>query len=510
MDLCQLGLEFEQLCHQIMIDRLLECEATQAFSKARDCCPASSAWKPNAYWSDRTSMWYNGLDIAYPREEKMDIALVEETILNQPLPPGLPTDEGWVMPHYGGLSIANLPATIAALLDDDPPSAGSADQRLPGALPPLPRPLWEDWAPGLRRVVLIVLDALGYRLLEAMRAAGRAQGFETVAQAGRRVPLTSVVPSTTDAALVSLNTGCSPAEHGWLAYTMYLREVGMAVNAILYCPIWTRQSDLLSDWGHDLGALVTVPTLAEHLAARGVRTESTLVSHLRGSGFTKMLYRGVSKIHPHKEASGLWVQLRHMLAATRRSRALLTAYWSGLDAVAHEYGPDTEHWEAEFRNVDRLLSHEFLASLPAEDREGTLLLITADHGQIRIPPSKIVNVSQDPELGRHLQVPIVGESRAAIVYPRTGRSDAIREHLAQAYPGGFTVLDSYKALETGLMGYPVSDETYARAGELLVLPRADHALQQSAPPMSLIGRHGGLTQEEMLVPLIGARLDALI
>jgi hypothetical protein len=71
------------------------------------------------------------------------------------------------------------------------------------------------------------------------------------------------------------------------------------------------------------------------------------------------------------------------------------------------------------------------------------------------------------------------------------------------------VLDSIEVLEAGLMGKPIADETYARAGELLVLPRDAHALQRAKPSVSLLGRHGGLTPDEMLVPLIGARLEAL-
>jgi hypothetical protein len=122
----------------------------------------------------------------------------------------LPSDEGWILPHYDGLSIANIPATIAALMDGD----------LPDALPTLPNDLWADWRPGLRRIVLVVLDALGYRALQRMLADGAGQGFHDIAQAGRMLPLTSVFPSTTDAALVSLRTGRPPAEHGWLAYTM--------------------------------------------------------------------------------------------------------------------------------------------------------------------------------------------------------------------------------------------------------------------------------------------------
>jgi hypothetical protein len=428
----------------------------------------------------------------------MDAKLIEQTLLSRQMPDLLPPDEGWVLPHYDGLSIANIPATIAALFGSE----------LAGALPPLPRELWTDWAEGLRRVVLVILDALGYRLLQGMWADGEGQIFSDLAEAGRLAPLTSVFPSTTDAALVSLSTGRPPAEHGWLAYEMYLRELGIASNAILLCPVWTRQRDLLVDWGLEVETLVTAPTLAQQLTTAGVTTEAVLSAFLQGSGFTKLLYRGVGKIRSHRHASDLWVQLRHALAETRGQRAFLTAYWSGLDTLAHLYGPDTDLWEAEFRTVSYLFKQEFL-TLPVEDRKGTLLLIIADHGQLHIPPEHILVASEDPELRQHLLMPITGESRAAFVYPRPARSNAIRDYLERAFPGHFVVLDSTKALEAGLMGKPINDETYARSGELLVLPRGNYALQRAKIKEPLLGRHGGLTQQEMLVPLIGVRLEAL-
>jgi hypothetical protein len=409
------------------------------------------------------------------------------------------SQEGWVLPHYDRLSIANLPSTLAKLLGSD----------LPGAQPPLPRELWVDWVPGLRRVVLVLLDALGYRLLQDMWAAGQGQILADLAQTGRLVPLTSVFPSTTDAAMVTLRTGLPPATHGWLAYEMYLREMGIAANAILLSPVWTRQGDLLLDWGLDPNTLVTVPTLAEHLTAQGVTTGAVLSAHLKRSGFTQMIYRGVPKIHGHLQASDFWVQLRHVLAETRGQTALITAYWNGMDTLAHAYGPNTDQWQAEFRSVSHLLDREFLTYLPGADREGTLLLITADHGQIYVPPEGILTANEDPELRQHLMVPVMGESRAAFVYPRPGRTTIVKEYLESEFPGWFAVLDSGQALEAGLMGRPVADETYARAGELLVLPRGDHALQRSKSQVPLLGRHGGLTPQEMLVPLLGVRLEAL-
>jgi predicted AlkP superfamily pyrophosphatase or phosphodiesterase len=429
----------------------------------------------------------------------MDSKTVEQILLDHRLPNLLPEEEGWIIPHYQGLSIANLPATISALL-------GSS---LPGALPPLPDHLWKDWTSGLRRVVLIVLDALGYRLLQHMMARGDGQILSDLSEVGYLLPLTSVFPSTTDAALVSLRTGRSPAEHGWLAYTLYLRELGIASNAILLSPIWSRQSDLLVDWGLEPENLVTVPTLAQQLAANGVATHALFHRGFRDSGFTSMLYRDVKELHVHLHASDFWVQLRSLLAETQTGQVFVTAYWSGLDTLGHAYGPDTEQWEAEFRSITHLLEHELLSTLSAAQREGTLLLITADHGQISIPPDQVLSANDYPELGRHFMVPITGESRAAFIHPRPGQAGPIREFLENRFPGWFVVLDSVKALEAGLLGLPVTDETYARAGELLVLPKGNHAIQQKSPPVPTLGRHGGLSPEEMLVPLIGCRLEGL-
>ncbi len=428
-----------------------------------------------------------------------DAQRIERELLDTPLPDLLPDDEDWVMPHYGGLSIANLPATISALFGCD----------LPDSLPALPEELWADWRPGLKRVVLVVLDALGYRMLSRMWEAGEGLPFSRLADAGRLLPLTSVFPSTTDAALMSLSTGRPPAEHGWLAYEMYLREIGIATNAILLCPVWTRDPDLLVEWGLDPENLIPVPSLFQRLAAEGIETRAVLAAFFRDSGFTSMLYRGMAEIQGHIHASDLWVHLRHALAKTRGTRALITAYWSGLDTLGHYYGQDTDLWEAEFRVVSHLLERELLNAVPASDREGTLLLVTADHGQIRIPDEQILTASEDPELSRHLLVPVMGESRAAFLYPRAGRLGVIRDYLERGFPGWFSVIDSVQALKAGLMGEPVSDEAYARAGELLVLPKSEHALQRTRPEGALVSRHGGLSPDEMLVPLIGARLEDL-
>jgi len=424
---------------------------------------------------------------------------IAEYLLNRPIPEPLPPDAGWVTPCFDGYSIANLPATIAHLLGCD----------LPGALGALPRPIWEGWLPGLRRVVLVILDGLGYGMLTRMQAAGYAACFSAVAAAGKLLPLTSVFPSTTAAALVSLFTGHPPASHGWLAYELLLRNLGIVGNALLLTPVWSREQDLLLGWGLKPEGLVPAPTLAQRLAQEGIGSRSVLATHFQSSGFSRMLYRGMAEVRGHRHASDFWLHLRHMLAETRGSRSFLTAYWGGLDTVGHAYGPDTDLWQAEFRTVEHLLAQEFLRRIPAVDREGTLLLITADHGQISVPESHVLTADEVPELRRCLLLPLSGESRAAFLHPVAGQIDVLRAFLAREYASQLAVFDSEALLQAGLLGRPVSEETRARAGELIVLARSDGALQRSRPRTPLLGRHGGLTAEEMMVPLLGVRLESL-
>jgi hypothetical protein len=429
----------------------------------------------------------------------MNATELEAALLARPLPDILPSDQGWVMPAYDGLSIANLPATVVRLLGAE----------LPGTLPPLPEELWSTWRPGLRRVVLVVLDALGWRGLQRMQAAGQAEVFGRLA-AGRSsclVPLTSIFPSTTSAALVSLRAGHAPASHGWLAYEMYLREVGIAANAIQLRPVAGGPGDQLVAWGLDMNRAIPQPALLEVLSAAGITTRVLISAYLGDSAFSQMLYRGAGEMRRHWEASDFWVQLRGILAQTRGRPAYITAYWSGLDTIGHMYGHDTEVWEAEFYSVTSLLGREFLHRLPEEDREGTLLLITADHGQTRVLPDRALTADEDRELAAHLLVPVMGESRAAFIYPRPGHTAVLRHYLEEVFGRHFVVAGSAEAVGAGLMGMPISEETWARAGELLVLPLEGYGLQRTRPRSPLVSRHGGLTPEEMLVPLLGARLD---
>lgn len=428
-----------------------------------------------------------------------------ETLIRQHHLPGLeqlPGDE-FIPPYYDGLSIANLPATAAALLGGE----------LPAASLPLPRDLWAGWTPDLKRVILVILDALGYlRLHQQVETDKDLRVFRRLASAGRFFPLTSVFPSTTTAALSTFWTGRTPAEHGMLGYELYLREYGVLSNLIAVSPTYDKQPEVLARWGLELEKFLPVPALSVQLKPQGIALRGLTYKGFIQNGMSR-IFRNDDEMQGYVTLADMWTTLRQMLKEKplpQNTKEIIIAYWSGIDGVAHAYGPGTENWQAEVRSIAYTLRREFLRPLPPEKRDGTLLLITSDHGQVCAPPEQTTLLTDHPTLRDMLTVPPSGESRATYLFPRHGRVRDVRTYFADHLPGKFVLLDSTVALAAGLFGQGTpAPETPFRIGDLLALARGANSLQRGDEKPKMRGRHGGLTPEEMLVPLIGARLDAL-
>src|SRR5712691_13219268 len=140
--------------------------------------------------------------------------------------------ESYVRPDFAGRGLANVAPTVLRLLA---PSATPLD------LPPLdPEVLPESMTRGITRVVLLVADGLGHLQLQREIAAGNAPNLGELIARGTSgssetvtyAPLTSVFPTTTVAALGSVNSGVTPSEHGLLSYTLYLPEFDMLAEMI--------------------------------------------------------------------------------------------------------------------------------------------------------------------------------------------------------------------------------------------------------------------------------------
>lgn len=396
----------------------------------------------------------------------------------------------FILPHYEKYSLVNLANTVLELFD------------LPTSHSPLPA----DLLPRKRevqKVVLLLIDALGYRQL--LRSLDRVPQslFPRLMAQGRFVPITSVFPSTTTAALATLHTGLTPQEHGVLGYRLFLKEFGLIANMIRLSPLRESTNDRLLQMGLKPRRFLGCATLHDRLRQAGVRSYVLLKHIYTRSGLSQLLSTRSATVIPFANSSDMSVVLRKLLDRSEE-RALFFVYWDTLDDIAHRYGPESEEWDAELASLAYALEQNCLKDLDAPFLRGTLFMLAADHGQLRVvPKEQVMRLARLRKLKENLLIPPTGEYRATYLYAKAGQLAQLESGLCERFGDRLVILRSREALQAGLFGRgSIHPEALDRIGDLVAIPRGSQALYWPHDAYGLIGRHGGLTEEEMLVPFI--------
>jgi hypothetical protein len=400
-----------------------------------------------------------------------------------------------IHPAYDGLSILNVPSSVSAWL-----GAG------PFGHSPLQLPALDQMAEGVDQVVLLLVDAVSLHRCQNWLASS-ASKLNTSMQDGLITALTSVVPSTTSAALTTLWTGSSPAEHGILGYEIFLREFGLIANMITHAPAaLDGNAGLLYEAGFNPEEFLPVGTIGPHLAASGVESHAFLHQAISGSGLSRMHYPEVTR-HTFRGITDLWLNVRRLVNSQLDSPRYVWVYYGDVDWISHLAGPDTEDAELTFKIFTDALVDQFINQIDPQIGKRTLFVMIADHGQLHTRKDPHYELKNHPGLSRRLQMVPTGENRLAYLYPKPGQLQAIEEYLQRTWPGSFTVIPSSHALHSGLFGPgEPGPQSLDRLGERVVITHGDAYLWWAAKDNPLIGRHGGVSREEMLVPLLARRL----
>jgi len=416
--------------------------------------------------------------------------------------PGLDIDGSFIYPDYSGGSILNIPASLCRLMGVPDLNGNPLHAEI---LTPL-----LDGGP-VRRIVLVLIDALSLHRLQRWTQGGglgeTAPVWNHLAQGGLLAPLTSIVPSTTSAAITSLWTGRSAAEHGVAGYELWLKEYGVVANMITQSPITFRNgASSLTQAGFDPEKYLPFTTLGTHFSAHGVKTYALQHHSILHSGLSKMFFRDVN-VQGFSTPSDLWVNARHLLETHSDERMYTWVYWGELDHLSHLYGPDDERIVAEFASFSTAFERLFLSRLSPEARRETMVILTADHGQIHTRKHSNYDINHHPEFIGRLHLQPTGENRMAYLYLRPGQYDEVTGYLNRTWPDQFRLVDPAAAVEKGLFGpgqpHP---RLLDRLGDVIVAARGSAYWWWADKENKLQGRHGGLSPDEMLVPFLAARL----
>jgi hypothetical protein len=309
--------------------------------------------------------------------------------------------------------------------------------------------------------------------------------------------LRSTAPSTTATALTSLATGCYPGQHaitGWFTHLADLRRTAIILPFV----------DRFSGAALEMAGITAEDAFPKpSLMPRMTRKPIALLP--------MQLYNSTYSRYTRGDVPGFgYITLRQMAdmaiyrAQTASARTYTFIYLPQVDRLAHDIGPTHE------RVIDLAAAiEEELARLADSIAGSGKLVVAADHGQVVVHPEKRLGLYDGDPLLALLQVPPSGEGRFPLFHVRPSEQEAFEAMFADRFGQHFILLKIQEADDLQLFGPDGLDPlARQRFGDYLAIPIADHALEYYASRQAWekapLGRHGGLSQDEMRVPLIVA------
>lgn len=413
----------------------------------------------------------------------------------------------YIYPDYNGYSYAKISKTILSLFGEQTNTSI------------LPKEFVDNGERGFDRIVTFFIDGLGYD--QILKYADDIPLFSLLQKRASIYPLTAVFPSTTANALTNFYSTQLPLQHGLFEWNLYFEQFGKVIQTLPFRPIGTEDRDTLVQEGGTSETLFNGTTIFESLSKIGVQPYLFFHQGFAKSVYTKAIAKG-GTIIPYEEGMDLFQSLREHVAK-EQSPTYFHVYWPDVDHAEHEFGPYTPQHLEQLHNISNLITTRFIDLIDPAIAAKTLLILTADHGQVGIDPKTIVYLNQFPEIVESFEIdknglPILpcGSSRDVFLHIKKDKLDTTIERLKEILKGTADILTIEEAISRNLFGTGATADQIQRftnrAGNVLILPYRDKRVWYEhipGKPEKEIGMHGGLSDQEMLIPFIGVRLSKL-
>lgn len=403
-----------------------------------------------------------------------------------------------VRPDYALYNFANIPGTILNLFNI------RTANRLPAAAVP------DDEA--IEKVIFLFVDAFGWDQFE--RFVGESAVLQRCLQDGLVSQLTSQFPSTTTAHVTTLHTNQHVGEHGMFEWNYYEPAADAVICPLFYSFAGDADRGTLQGTSLDPADIFPQQTIYPLLTQQGVASTLFINEAYATSPYSQAINGDATHVISHSDFPQALDQLAQAVVS-QKGPAYFHLYWDRFDAFCHVYGPDSPEARTELRSILEAIESRLLE--PLAGVKNTLLLIGADHGQDGIDPARtiylnhlipgIADVFKSTRSGR----PIVpgGSCRSFFLYIQDESLEEAQQLLRRELNGAAQVLRVDRLIEQGYFGRPVSDRFLSRVGNLVIVPDQGESVwwyERGKFEVGWYGFHGGLAQDEMLIPLLALPL----
>jgi hypothetical protein len=358
-------------------------------------------------------------------------------------------------------------------------------------------------------LVLFVIDGFGWRFFEKFQDVAF---FQQIARKGTVTKLSSQFPSTTAAHLTTIHTGLPVGEHGIFEWYYYEPALDHVIAPLLFSFAGTSQRETLKPAGVKPASLYPAANFYRSLKGQGVATTIFQHREYTPSTYSNAVFKGAKTIG-YKTLPEALVNLADKLSEAQPP-SYYFFYFDRIDAICHEYGPESPQTTAEIIVFLMTMEHIFLKALTGSHKK-ILFMLTADHGQVDVDPQTTIYLNREPAFSGvekflkvnhngELIVP-AGSARDFFLYIKPDMLDEAQAFLASRLAGRAELRKVSELAQAGYFGPIISARFLAHAGDLVILPYRGESVwwfEQDKFEQKFRGHHGGLTKQELEIPLI--------
>ncbi|MCK7486825.1 MAG: alkaline phosphatase family protein [Bacillus subtilis] len=324
---------------------------------------------------------------------------------------------------------------------------------------------------GYRNVVLVLIDGLGQANLD------RLLGKEALLHVNRVATLQSVFPPTTVAATTALLSGKTPIETGWLGWCQYVKEVDKSV-------VFFTNKDY-----YDETTVFEYQVANRHVSYANLYEQIRQASPDVATHEVFPAFRTPANDTFQKETEVALELMR------QPGRHFTYIYWDQLDSLMHEFGPGSIEVKQQLDCIE-----QGYRSLIEQIGDDTLVLLTADHGQVEVCPIDLTKYAALWETFTH--EPSI-ESRATTFFIKPGMTSHFESLFNLFFRDYYVLFPMKDVLEMNLFGFGTPHPKLPEfLGDYLAVAIDNYYFKTNHGQFEMQGQHAGLLADEMLVPLI--------
>jgi len=345
-----------------------------------------------------------------------------------------------------------------------------------------------------KNIILYILDGFGMNLLNKFATSTKFLNKNLIS------PITSVFPSTTSAAITSIISGKTPWEHGAIGWTLYFKEFAKNID---YLPNWDSITYKTQNAKkYNIIDYIGADNIFNKISNTAHDIQQFYLTHKELSQSSNILRNsGTAEIIPYQDSKHLYKTLNKLILKSNSTRKLIFVYSSSPDNIEHHHGVYAEEVEKFIQETDSALEKLSL-QLKGTD---TTILISADHGLIDV--DKYFYVNEDVKLFDSMIMPTFPEPRFISFFVKKHKMKQFEEAFRK-YEDKFLLFERDEFLKHKLLGngkmHPKIDDFI---GDYMAIAISDSAMksiymQNGKWKKEFYAHHAGLTEDEMLVPLI--------